>query len=885
MRRVLFLLIIGSFGMLGSSAAESGLTFGAYYTKMSKGESWETFSRTGKYADVVVQLPSGKLIFWRGTSYLPYWKTEQGEWSLPEIIPRSGDGVEPMPDRENVYSHVAIIQNTSSAVVVHWRYLASFAPGNPNQNVALDHFVDELFTITPDGKVDRVIKQCTDKIDDWKDPLNQTTETLQLKKEGVAEVSRIAPKHSPIVEKVEAGLQSKKPIVQPIVWLKFDEGAGSNATESVTGTLLPITGPKVLWKQGVSGTALEFDGYRSSVVMPLARAPAVSGGSITLEGWVALGAYPWNWAPIIQQGDNQGYFLGVDSDGYPGFMVKVDGVWQQLFVPNAQPYKDTNHMECFHWYHVAGSYNKSDGMMRLFLDGREVAAKRVGTGGVETSKDDIRIGKAGILTKPTGGTHDTKPSDFGLDALLDEVKVYNVAFDGKQASQSYQEFNPGQKVITSPDMQKRHFPIVEAKDFGGLYTQLPYYETWDNLWSVGPYSDIVVGFDESPIKVVFWRGMSYIPMLVNESQQWFTNEFNEVGFNKDAPGDCEPMSDKACFDSHVRLVENTPTRVVVHWRYRLANPDHYWGYYDSNTGWGDIADWYLTIYPDGVVCKSMHCYSSRLERWHEWDEQIVVFSEGQHPESVIKKTPVMTLVDTNGNSVDYDWNPNPPQPKYPGSIIQMIHLTGRYSPFSVQKFDKGDIYRGERTWYSVFPSWNHWPTSQIDSSGRNASFPDRASHSSISHLYWPYRSQEKGSAPFQEKVLLEGMSDQPAASLVPLAKSWLNPPDVTKLVGATTEPYDQSQRAYPFQYAGAPFAFTIKATPDRPIQNLCFEIKHWASRTTHVSLQVNGASQSEGPNFRQGVNIDPDGTLTLLVWVGLSVQSPQTFRLAAAPTQ
>ena len=97
------------------------------------------------------------------------------------------------------------------------------------------------------------------------------------------------------------------------------------------------------------------------------------------------------------------------------------------------------------------------------------------------------------------------------------------------------------------------------------------------------------------------------------------------------------MSDKGCWDSHVRIIENNDARVVIHWRYRLENPDHHWANYDAN-GWGDIADWYYYIYPDGVASKIMRCYSSKPDGWHEWDEQIVVLGEGQHPESVVRKT-------------------------------------------------------------------------------------------------------------------------------------------------------------------------------------------------------------------------------------------------------
>lgn len=868
--------------LLFSKSFAGEVVFGAYYTQLNTGQPWEAYSRTGQYADVVVNVPGGTLVFWRGNSYLPYWKTSNGQWNLTEIIPRTGDGAEPMPDRNNVYSHVEVIENSPEKAVVLWRYLSSFNAGNPNGNVQLSNFVDEIFTITPDGKVMRVIKKATDKIDNWNDPLNQEEQDLQLNGNGILEVGRKGPVNSSPSTKIGGNPGDKKAVVDPALWFKFDEGIGAVTTETVTKAVLPIIGPKALWKKGVSGTALEFDGYNSVVCLPSERAPKLSGSSVTLEGWFALGAYPWNWAPIVQQGDNKGYFLGVDSHGYPGFMVEVDRVWQQLTVPNRPPYTDPNHLQLFRWYQLAGTYDRQDGMMRLYVNGQEIASKQVGMGGLETENADVRIGKAGIMRTPTEGTHDTKPSDFGLDGLIDEVRVYGQVLSASQISESFNSFNPGESIVDAPDMQKRHLPTLPSDGkFGAIQTRLPYYETWDNLWCADKYSDLVVEFDQTPEKLVFWRGASYIPILVNESNQWYMNEFNETGFNKDAPGDYEPMSDKPCLDSHVRVIENSDARVVVHWRYRLARPDHLWAYYDDKTGWGDIADWYYYIYPDGVVSKRMRCYSSRPDTWHEWDEQIIVFGEGQHPENVINKVPVMTLVDRTGKAFDYDWNPDPPKPAYKDKkIIQMIHLTGRYSPFTIQAFNNGDIYRGERTWYSVFPSWNHWPTAQINSSGRNASFPDRAAHSSISHLFWPFTVQQSGNVPFQEKNLMEGMTDQPAASLTSLAKSWLNAPGVSSVSGGTFLGYDQAERAYPFSFEAGPLTFQIDASNESPIHNLCFVVKKWSDRSAKTAMEINDIAQTPGPNFRQGVIIDNDGTYTLVIWVKLEAETTQRFKIA-----
>jgi hypothetical protein len=408
---------------------------------------------------------------------------------------------------------------------------------------------------------------------------------------------------------------------------------------------------------------------------------------------------------------------------------------------------------------------------------------------------------------------------------------------------------------------------------------LPYYETWDNLFRFGPYPDVVVGFDQLPTKFVFWRGVSFIPMMVNESGQWFTQEFNETGGDAGAPGDCEPMSDKPSLESHVRVIESNNARVVVEWRYRLANPDHNWAHYDSVTGWGDIADWLFYIYPDGAASVVMRCYSSKPDAFFEWNEQIAVLGPGQHPEKVLRRTPVMTLVDSAGKATAYDWNPDPPRPRYAGNKIQMIHFTGRYNPFAIQNFNGGHTYSDERTWYSVFPTWNHWPIGQVNSSGRTVSFPDRAAHSSISNLFWPLYAERGGKAPFREKLLMEGMTDLPADSLVGLADSWLTAPPVVNVKGGVSEGYDQAHRAYGFSSRGAPLVFDIAGSRTQPIHNLCFEVRNWKDRDVEAGVTIDGIPQMPGPAFRQGVNIDTDGTYTLIIWAQVRADKPVKFEI------
>ncbi|MHC4720700.1 MAG: hypothetical protein ACYSYT_09515, partial [Planctomycetota bacterium] len=95
--------------MVSNIALAGGLK--AYYDKVDSGEAFEKYSRTGPYADIVIEVGAGKFVFWRGSSYLPYWETEKGKWYVDEIIKRSGDGLGKRPDKVNTYSRVAIVES------------------------------------------------------------------------------------------------------------------------------------------------------------------------------------------------------------------------------------------------------------------------------------------------------------------------------------------------------------------------------------------------------------------------------------------------------------------------------------------------------------------------------------------------------------------------------------------------------------------------------------------------------------------------------------------------------------------------------------------------------------------------------------------------------
>jgi hypothetical protein len=490
----------------------------------------------------------------------------------------------------------------------------------------------------------------------------------------------------------------------------------------------------------------------------------------------------------------------------------------------------------------------------------------------------IKIGK-GKNRRPTDPVRENTFIDsYGFDGLLDEIRIYDRALSNAQVSQTYGLYRSALAGKTDPDMEVRSLPeMTPSGEFGARYTRLRFYESWDNLWRFSGHPDVVVSFDQLPTHFVFWRGTGYIPMIVNERGQWYSNEFNETWNRSGGQGCQEPMSDKEAYTNHARIIENTDARVVVHWRYPLLDVLHVHANVDAETAWGDWSEWYYYIYPDGVAVKKMHLWTHG-ERDHEWQESMAIFGPNQHPEDIIETQVALSMVDLEGNSVDYSWVGGPPdnveEPE--NKVIQHINYTADFDPVTIGEFGWSNVYGGELTPYAVFPTWNHWPVAQMPSDGRYASFPDRTAHSSLTHVGLPTYAEDFGDRPYQQKILMEGMLDKDPKALIPLAKSWLQPPDLVPLLGCESEGYDRAQRAFIVEAVEENMSLKVEASPDRPVVNPCFVIRNWAKQSP-ASLAVNGKGMTSGPDVRQGLVRDTDGSWTMVVWFKLEATEPVEF--------
>lgn len=851
--------------------------FYAYYTKIHSHEPFEKYSRTGDYADLVVNVgdKSGQLVFWRGTSYLPYWETEGVKWPLPELLPRSGDGTASMPDRVNSFSHVRIIEQGPDEVVVHWRYLPQFSGTNPHSGYDATKFAEEVFYIHKNGRIVRVVKQGTPLFDDWTDPANAITQELQLDKSGITVTRQTEPTTSIKPSPARANPLKLEMAAEPVLEWRFDEAVGTSTAETRRNFTSVIAGHKPLWRRGVSGTALLFDGYTSAVELPPEQAPKLI-GSLTLEGWVALGAYPWNWAPVVHQGDDDGYFLGVDGLGRPGLKLSLGNTRCELVA--------SQQLERHRWYHLAATYDCLSGQGQLFIDGKSVAESNLGPGVLTTPNSPIKIGKGKERFQLALIPYNSASSgSYTFDGLIDEVRVYDTALGPELVARSYELVKPEKQVITQPELEKRALPDLRISDkFGATYSRLKFYDTWDVLWRFGDYADVVVNFNSLPYQFVFWRGTGYIPMLANEKQQWYSNQFNETANRSGGRGCQEPMSDKESYTNHVRIIENTPARVLVHWRYPLLDVRHIGANFNPETGWCDYADWYYYIYPDGMAVKQMKLWTDG-PRNHEWHESMAILGPNQHPEEVIDTNPALVLAGFDGNEVPYSWIEGPPQGvSYQDKKVHIVKYKAEFSPYTIGDFTGGDVYAGNVRDYAVFPTWNHWPEAQMPSDGRYALFNDRTSHSSLTHVTLPdYRAQEDGDLPFQEKLLIEGMTNQPVSTLVTLAKSWLNAPSIEIVSGCEKANYEQAEKAYVLSFQGPDAIVRLLASTDQPLVNPCFVFTNWNSNAT-VSVSVDGHSTEK--NVRQGIVRDANGKQKLIVWIETESTTPMVVAIGPSDT-
>ncbi|MBP2112821.1 GH32 C-terminal domain-containing protein [Paenibacillus silagei] len=229
-----------------------------------------------------------------------------------------------------------------------------------------------------------------------------------------------------------------------IFYMNLDEGAGKKAHEEVSNLdhdvnyvfnnarYMDSKDPR--WTpRGVKGGALLFDGYSNDIEVNAKDAVPVS-DALTIEAWVAPRSYEWGdgnkLSAIVNQSDQdktEGFALGMYRHGTWSMQVGIGGQWIQVWV------KD-HPLEKYKWNYVAATFDKTDGIIKLYLNGQEVASAATPVNvPITPSTEKLIIGK------------NNKSAEFAglfsynmFSGLIDEVKLQNKALTDQEILAEYE---------------------------------------------------------------------------------------------------------------------------------------------------------------------------------------------------------------------------------------------------------------------------------------------------------------------------------------------------------------------------------------------------------------------------------------------------------------
>jgi hypothetical protein len=632
---------------------------------------------------------------------------------------------------------------------------------------------------------------------------------------------------------------------------------------------------------GVSGSALVFDGYTTVLKRDAGQAPLLD-KQFTIQAWLAPAAYPWNNVPIVSHNDEteRGYALELGPRGELRLDVVVD--WRPIVLVT-----DDLVVPLRKWTHVAARYSHDQGLA-IFVNGEKIATAelpdrtesfgRVPARKIQMASDiDLIVGAVREPRRPASFHRfkGTRPSWYSFDGLIDELEIFDVALTDTDIMQVALSVGP-----QPPELEPRRLPSGPQGTgrFGAYYTSLSFYPAWDALWRVGPHADLVVRFDSSPARVIFWRGTQYSPAWVTGNGLWMADQSVE-GYDDDYTW--EHMNDKQNRYSHVRVIENHDARVVVHWRYAPVNVNDELMNVSERLNNGAWVDEYYFFYPDATGVRKVTWKRDTLGEPIQFQESIPLAHPGQTQGEVVNaeyarvgnlagETQVLAYVD----------DPTASDKRFPGDLtIQMHNLRSPQKPFIVFEAGNRMMYLRDLDKRSLSRpgSSSHWPVGQILSDGRTAQALDRTT----SFLGFPISEpvQHRGDDGRDYINMLYGMTEKPFADLVTVARSWSRPPGMeVEGDGFEANGYDRSERIYRLRRVkdGMSAQISIAASRESPISNLSLLVENWGTSTPEVRL--NDSDLEAGDTFRYGHRHTLDGS-DLVLWIDVRTDDPVSLTL------
>ncbi|HEC43305.1 MAG TPA: LamG domain-containing protein [Bacteroides sp.] len=650
----------------------------------------------------------------------------------------------------------------------------------------------------------------------------------------------------------------------PLVHWDFERVENRNLLDKF-GNLSDTIEGNFEFAEGILGQGLRFDGFTTCVRREGSK--KTLGQEFTIEAWVAPGSYPWNWCPVLStaSAETKGFRMLMGPLGQASFECAIGEQWIGCT-------SEEEAVTLREWTQIIGVL-RSGGKMEIYVNGKLAGSNQVNAELIHP-RSGICIGMVTSAEKPSDihRTWGTVASYYGIDGIMDEIKIYNKALSGQEVWQNFDNYN-----IPVADIPARRLPVIKnhPSRFGAYYTKLKYYPGWDNLWPVGEDPDIVVCFDQSPVKLIFWRGIRYGASWVTENGNWMTDQSVEAwehGAN-DREGCFEHMQDRHCRFSHVRIIENTDARIVVHWRYAPTSASLNTWRPDPKTGWECWIDEYYYIYPDASAIRKVSWKKGSLGYPRQFQESLPLLAPGMVVSDLLEKE--YALVADYDNSMDKSsYLEDPENSPYGASAtkpytIQQYQFKSENKPYIL--FEPGNemwLRNAGLGAYDKVQGCNHFPVGQARCDGRTSRISDRPSSFNGFPISDP-PVNEYGDRNYWCGVY--GMNEMDIHELSDFGRSWAYAPALLVQTPATeSKGYDRSQRCYQLRNKdGDPgkIEFMLEGSQESPIHNPAFYIKNWNAEKVRVLIDG-----KEIKNARTGTDHTLEGR-DLVVFLNLESRS------------
>lgn len=414
-------------------------------------------------------------------------------------------------------------------------------------------------------------------------------------------------------------------------------------------------------------------------------------------------------------------------------------------------------------------------------------------------------------------------------------------------------------------------PSNADRSFGARETDLTYYgpvwTNWDQsisyaeAWAGYTNKDIVIDFPGQPYRYVFWKGASYAPIWLF-ARNFITLEWLEAWPRQEGAVDCiEPLQDKACKYSKVRVLSSTPARARVEWTY--AETD-----FNLKVIHDEHAEEIYTVYPDGIGARKVTGFFEK-GRWHECCEFIVGSVAGTTPAAHYPPQ-ALRLLDGGTNRFDLFW-PTPQESDLPAWSEYIGIARCRNEPdifLACEGKDTGlHVFSNNPDWLSeMFFCMPHWPIQRGLPTTNERSIEEcynRPTHASLMNFYArPYEVYKDRTI----WALLLGVAPEEEEELRALVRGWLYPPVMTAESGGTSlrVRYDNYQRGYVVDMNGtASCRLTLEASTDTPQVRPALVLSNAPEADTCTILR-DGAPLKEGMDYTHGFESD---TQSFVIWL------------------